>query len=88
MSASLVEDPQDVGLVLKKTISPLMVGATTSMLVFTLCLTVFAGPIFDLTTRAAGNISSPSTYIDAVFPNGTGAIEKSNVGTNFEGGAR
>jgi multicomponent Na+:H+ antiporter subunit D len=65
-----------------------MVGATTSMLVLTLGLTVFAGPIFDLAARAAANISSPSTYIDAVFPNGTGAIEDSNVGTNFEGGAQ
>ncbi|MBG6213024.1 multicomponent Na+:H+ antiporter subunit D [Cryobacterium sp. CAN_C3] len=88
MSASLVEDPQDEGIVLKKTVSPLMVGTTTAMLVLTLGLTIFAGPIFELTTRAAGNISSPSTYIDAVFPNGTGAIEDTNVGTNFEGGAK
>jgi multicomponent Na+:H+ antiporter subunit D len=88
MSVSLVEDPHDEGMVLKKTISPLMVGATLSMLVLTLGLTVFAGPIFDLSTRAAENIRSPSTYIDAVFPNGTGSIAESNVGTNFEGGAR
>jgi multicomponent Na+:H+ antiporter subunit D len=84
MSASLVEDPQDEGIVLKKTISPLMIGATTSMLVLTLGLSVFAGPIFALTARAAANISSPSTYIDAVFPNGTGFIGETNTGTNFE----
>jgi multicomponent Na+:H+ antiporter subunit D len=88
MSVSLVEDPHDEGIVVKKTISPLMIGATTSMLVLTLALTVFAGPIFDFTTRAAANISSPSTYIDAVFPSGTGSIAESNVGTNFEGGAK
>jgi multicomponent Na+:H+ antiporter subunit D len=58
------------------------------MLVLTVSLSVFAGPIFDLATRAAANISSPSTYIDAVFPGGTGAIEDSNVGTNFEGGTK
>jgi multicomponent Na+:H+ antiporter subunit D len=88
MSASLVEDPQDEGIVLKKTISPLMIGATTSMLVLTLGLSVFAGPIFALTARAAANISSPSTYIDAVFPNGTGFIAETNTGTNFEGGTQ
>jgi len=84
MSALLMEDPQDEGIVRKKTISPLMIGATTSMLVLTLGLSVFAGPIFDLTTRAAENISDPSTYIDAVFPGGTGFIGESNVGTGFE----
>ena len=88
MSASLVEDPQDEGIVLKKTISPLMIGATTSMLVLTLGLSVFAGPIFALTARAAANISSPSTYINAVFPNGTGFIAETNTGTNFEGGTQ
>jgi len=88
LSDSLLEDPQDAGLVTTKTVSPLMVGTTASMLVFTLGLTIFAGPIFDLAHRAAGNISSPSTYIDAVFPKGTGSIADSNVGTNFERGAR
>jgi multicomponent Na+:H+ antiporter subunit D len=31
---------------------------------------VFAGPVFDLAARAAADIESPQTYIDAVFPNG------------------
>ncbi|TDW29574.1 Na+/H+ antiporter subunit D [Cryobacterium psychrophilum] len=69
--AALVEDPEDEGTVLKKTVSPLMVGTTTVMLVLTLSLSVFAGPLFDVSVRAAGNITDPSTYIDAVFPNGT-----------------
>ncbi|MDH6237921.1 Na+/H+ antiporter subunit D [Cryobacterium sp. CG_9.6] len=69
--AALQEDPEDEGIVLKKTVSPLMVGTTTTMLLLTLSLTVFAGPIFDLSIRAAANITDPSTYIDAVFPNGT-----------------
>jgi len=85
MSATLVEDPQDEGIVLTKTISPLMIGATTSMLVLTLCLSVFAGPLFSLTMRAAENVTEPSTYIDAVFPNGTGFIADSNTGTGFAG---
>ncbi|KGJ72619.1 monovalent cation/H+ antiporter subunit D [Cryobacterium roopkundense] len=69
--AALQEDPEDEGTVLTKTVSPLMVGTTTAMLLLTLSLTVFAGPIFAFTERAAANIVEPSTYIDAVFPNGT-----------------
>lgn len=71
MSASLQEDPQDEGQVLTKKLSPLMIGATSTMLMLTLSLTAFAGPIFDYTARAAADIQNPSTYIDAVFPNGT-----------------
>ena len=71
MSASLQEDPQDEGQVLTKKLSPLMIGATSVMLLLTLSLTVFAGPIFEYTARAAADIQNPSTYIDAVFPNGT-----------------
>ena len=67
---SMMEAPQDEGTVKTKTISPMMTGATTAMLVLTVALTVFAGPIFDLTSRAAANIENPSTYIDAVFPDG------------------
>ncbi|WP_022886042.1 Na+/H+ antiporter subunit D [Glaciibacter superstes] len=67
---SMMEAPQDEGTVKTKTISPMMTGATTAMLVLTVALTVFAGPIFDLTARAAANIENPSTYIDAVFPDG------------------
>jgi len=69
--AALQEDPEDEGTVLKKTVSPLMVGTTTAMLLLTLSLTLFAGPLFDVSVRAAGNITDPSTYINAVFPNGT-----------------
>lgn len=71
VSDSLQEDPHDEGEVLTKTISPLMIGATSAMLALTLSLTVFAGPLFAFAGRAAVDISHPSTYIDAVFPNGT-----------------
>ncbi|TFD30742.1 Na+/H+ antiporter subunit D [Cryobacterium cryoconiti] len=66
----LVEDPEDTGTVKTRTISPLMTGATTALLALTIALTVFAGPVFGLASRAATNIENPSTYIDAVFPNG------------------
>ncbi|WP_382308571.1 Na+/H+ antiporter subunit D [Herbiconiux sp. UC225_62] len=50
--------------------SKLMVGATTGLIALTLCLTVFAGPLFDLAQRAAGNVATPETYVDSVFPGG------------------
>lgn len=66
----LMEDPEDEGSVRTKTISPLMTGATAALLALTVALTVFAGPMFGLTSRAAANIADPATYIDAVFPDG------------------
>ena len=35
-----------------------------------LALTVFAGPLFELSARASENLTDPSTYISAVFPDG------------------
>jgi multicomponent Na+:H+ antiporter subunit D len=51
--------------------SALMIGAATGLVVLTLGLTVFAGPLFDLAQRAAGNVSTPELYIDSVFPDGS-----------------
>ncbi|MEO6310493.1 MAG: proton-conducting transporter membrane subunit, partial [Leifsonia sp.] len=68
---SMKEDPHDEGTVLTKTVSPLMTGATAVMLALTVALTLFAGPLFDLSARAAADVEHPVTYIDAVFPNGT-----------------
>jgi multicomponent Na+:H+ antiporter subunit D len=70
MLDALQQDPYDEGTVKTRTISPLMTTATAAMLALTVCLTVFAGPLFELTSRAAADIEAPSTYIDAVFPNG------------------
>lgn len=67
----LAESPEDSGSVSTKTISRPMIGATTGMVALTLALTVFAGPIFGLATRAAVNIEDPDNYITAVFPDGT-----------------
>jgi multicomponent Na+:H+ antiporter subunit D len=36
--------------------------------VITLCLTFFAGPIFDLASRAADGLTHPSIYVSIVFP--------------------
>jgi multicomponent Na+:H+ antiporter subunit D len=75
------DDPNDAGIVKTRTISPLMVGATTALLALTVSLTVFAGPVFDLAARAAADIESPQTYIDAVFPNGVPAMDGAPAST-------
>ncbi|WP_066039714.1 Na+/H+ antiporter subunit D [Herbiconiux solani] len=67
--------------------SVLMVGATTGLIVMTLCLTVFAGPLFELAGRAAGNVATPDSYVDSVFPGGVPS-DVSVGGPAGSGGAR
>ncbi len=45
-----------------------MVGATAGLVLVSLALTVFAGPLFDFTERAAANLVDRAVYIDAVLP--------------------
>jgi multicomponent Na+:H+ antiporter subunit D len=71
MLSALQDDPHDEGTVTTKTTSVLMTSATAAMLALTVCLTIFAGPAFELAARAAANVVEPSVYIDAVFPGGT-----------------
>ena len=46
----------------------LMIGATAGMVVVSVALTAFAGPLFALSTRAGENLEGPSTYVNIVFP--------------------
>jgi multicomponent Na+:H+ antiporter subunit D len=48
----------------------LMVAATSAMVVVGLALTVFAGPLFALSSRAGENLEGPGAYIEAIFPGG------------------
>ncbi|WP_440709438.1 Na+/H+ antiporter subunit D [Herbiconiux sp. YIM B11900] len=59
--------------------SKLMVAATTGLVALTLCLTVFAGPLFDLAQRAAGNVATPENYVDSVFPDGVPGSSSSST---------
>jgi multicomponent Na+:H+ antiporter subunit D len=54
-----------------RTTPRLMVGATAGMVVLSLALTVFAGPLFALSTRAGTNLEGPGTYVNIVFPGGS-----------------
>ena len=51
-----------------KTIPKLMIGATAGMVVVSLALTVFAGPLYGIASRAGENLEGSSDYIDLVFP--------------------
>jgi multicomponent Na+:H+ antiporter subunit D len=46
----------------------LMTAATAALVVLGLAFTVVAGPLTDLTDRAAGELRTRSTYVDAVAP--------------------
>lgn len=49
----------------------LMVGATAGMVVASVALTVFAGPLYAMSTRAGENLEGPGQYVQLVFPSGS-----------------
>ena len=67
---SVQEAPEGATVTATRTTSVLMVAATTTLVVVSVLLTVFAGPIFELTDRAAANLSDPDVYVSLVFPGG------------------
>lgn len=44
-----------------------MMASTTGLVIVGVAITIFAGPLFDLSHQAAGNLSDPQAYIDAVL---------------------
>ncbi|PJJ55134.1 Na+/H+ antiporter subunit D [Compostimonas suwonensis] len=68
--ASLHESPEDEGTVMTKSISRLMLSATTGMVVLTVSLTIWAGPLFDLAGRAADEVETPAQYVNSVYEDG------------------
>jgi multicomponent Na+:H+ antiporter subunit D len=67
---SVQEAPEGATVTATRTTPVLMVAATTALVVLTILLTVFAGPLFDLTSRAAANLTDPGVYVSLVFPGG------------------
>ncbi|MFF1573489.1 Na+/H+ antiporter subunit D [Leifsonia sp. NPDC058292] len=67
---SVVEAPEGATVTATRTTPVLMVVATSVLVMVTICLTVFAGPLFDLTGRAAADLLDPNTYVSLVFPGG------------------
>ncbi len=67
---SVQEAPEGATVTATRTTPVLMVVATTALVVLTVCLTVFAGPLFELAGRAAADLSDPAFYVSLVFPGG------------------
>ncbi|MEE6271850.1 Na+/H+ antiporter subunit D [Georgenia wangjunii] len=47
-----------------------MIGPTAGLVVFSLALTVLAGPLHDYTDRASRDLRARTPYVEAVFPDG------------------
>jgi multicomponent Na+:H+ antiporter subunit D len=45
-----------------------MVAATAGMVVVSVALSVFAGPLYGYAARAGEDLEGPSRYVDIVFP--------------------
>ncbi len=50
-----------------RSIPRIMVAATAAMVALSVSLTVFAGPLYDVSSRAGDNIDGPEYYITVVF---------------------
>jgi multicomponent Na+:H+ antiporter subunit D len=66
----LSEAPGDNGDSEAKSSPVLMIAATAGMVALSVALTVFAGPLYALSSRAGENLNGPSNYVDLVFPDG------------------
>ena len=67
---SVQEAPEGATVTATRTTPVLMVAATTTLVMVSVLLTVFAGPIFEFTDRAAANVIDPDVYVSLVFPGG------------------
>jgi len=66
----------------KRSIPPLMLGATGAMVAVSIALTVFAGPLYGISSRAGANLEGPSFYVDTIYPNGIPAVGSSEPAGN------
>ena len=62
-----VADPDDALVVGTKRTPRLMVGATAFVVLGGLSITFLAGPLYDLTARAADDLVTPSRYVESVL---------------------
>ncbi|MEF3404814.1 Na+/H+ antiporter subunit D [Agromyces sp. CCNWLW203] len=67
---SVLEAPEGATVTATRTTPVLMVVATSALVMLTICLTVFAGPLFELTGRAADDLLDAGAYVSLVFPGG------------------
>ncbi|GLI27644.1 Na+/H+ antiporter subunit D [Agromyces rhizosphaerae] len=67
---SMQEAPEGATVTETRTAPVLMLAATVGLVAFSLLLTVLAGPLFELSSRAATNLLDPAVYVNLVFPGG------------------
>ncbi|WP_165066534.1 Na+/H+ antiporter subunit D [Marisediminicola senii] len=66
--ANVSEAPGATTTQVNRTTPKLMTAATAGMVVVSVALTVFAGPLYAISARAGENLEGPSYYVDVVFP--------------------
>ena len=64
------EAPGQTDVKTRRSIPKLMTGATAGMVLVSIALTVFAGPLYGISTRAGEDLEGPSQYVRLVFPDG------------------
>ncbi|MCU1438232.1 MAG: Na+/H+ antiporter subunit [Naasia sp.] len=67
LTAELDENPFGDSQGGKRALSRLMIGATAGMVAVTVGLSIAAGPLYDLATRAGADLQGTSRYIEAVL---------------------
>ena len=70
MLTNVKEAPGGADVKETRTTPRLMTAATGAMVAVSIALTVFAGPLFAVSSRAGENLEGPGTYVDIVFPGG------------------
>jgi len=65
---NVTEAPGGNTMTATRRVPKLMIGATAGMVVVSVALTVFAGPLFGLSTRAGENLEGPGMYVQTVYP--------------------
>lgn len=70
MLDNVSEAPGRTAVTEKRAIPRLMIAATAGMVVASVALTVFAGPLYDISARAGENLEGPGQYVQLVFPSG------------------
>jgi len=69
--ANISEAPHQTAVAETRTTPRLMIAATAGMVAVSIALTVFAGPLYGIASRAGENLEGPSFYVDLVFPGGS-----------------
>ena len=67
---NISEAPNQATVQETRTTPGIMIAATGGMVLVSIALTVFAGPLYSIASRAGENLEGPSSYVDIVFPNG------------------